>query len=54
MALFRSGHNEYGAQLIDGLSWGLLPIVFWIAIAIIVVHALVSALRPGKNRNGDR
>ncbi|MET0292448.1 MAG: hypothetical protein ABW136_08790 [Steroidobacteraceae bacterium] len=54
MSLFRDGHDAYGAPLIDGLSWGLLPIVFWTAVVIIVLHAIVSALTAGKRRNEER
>ena len=44
MDIFRRGHDAYGAPIVDGLSWDLLPVVFWAAIAIAVVHAVFKAL----------
>ena len=52
MNIFRMGHDEYGKVLTDGLSWELLPVVFWAAVAVIVVHLIVSAL-SGKRRKGE-
>jgi hypothetical protein len=53
MEIFRSGHDEYGRILTNGLSWDLLPIAFWAAVVIIVGHLLVSALTSGKRRKGE-
>jgi len=53
MSIFRMGHDTYGKVVTDGLSWDLLPIVFWAAVAIIVVHAIVYALTSGKRRKGE-
>jgi hypothetical protein len=52
MSIFRMGHDAYGKVLTDGLSWDLLPIVFWAAVAIIVVHAVVYAMTSGKRGMG--
>jgi hypothetical protein len=48
MEIFRMGHDTYGQEVINGLSWGLLPVVFWAAVAIICVHLVVRAVSRGK------
>jgi hypothetical protein len=53
MEIFRSGHDEYGRILTNGLSWDLLPIAFWAAVVIIVGHLIVSAFTSGKRRKGE-
>jgi len=52
MNIFRMGHDEFGRVTTDGLSWDLLPVVFWAAVVIIVAHAIIHALTAGKRRNG--
>jgi hypothetical protein len=54
MSFFRHGHDAYGQPLVDGLSWDLLPVVFWTAVVIIVLHAIVSALTSGRRRKEER
>lgn len=51
MEIFRKGHDAYGAAIVDGLSWDLLPVVFWAAVAIMVVHAIAAALT--RRKRGD-
>ena len=51
MSIFRMGHDPYGRVLTDGLSWDLLPVVFWAAVVIIVGHAIVYAMTSGRRRN---
>jgi len=51
MNIFRMGHDTYGRVVTDGLSWDLLPVVFWAAVVIIVGHAVVYAMTSGR-RNG--
>ena len=53
MDIFRTGHDEFGRVLTDGLSWDLLPVAFWAAVVIIVGHLVVSALTSGKRRKGE-
>jgi hypothetical protein len=47
--LLRHGHDTFGAPVIDGASWDLLPVAFWAGIAVIVVHLVWRAVRrrPG-------
>ena len=51
MDIFRMGHDSYGEAMAKGLSLELLPVVFWAAVAIIVVHLVYSALTR-RNRGG--
>jgi hypothetical protein len=53
MEIFRKGHDEYGRVLTDGLSWDLLPVAFWAAVVIILVHLIASALTAGRRRGND-
>ena len=48
MSLFRYGHDSWGAQVVNGASWDLLPVAFWAGIAVIVVHLVYRALRGSR------
>jgi hypothetical protein len=48
MSLLRYGHDAYGATVLNGASWDLLPVAFWAGVAVIVVHLIWRALRRGK------
>jgi hypothetical protein len=43
--ILRYSHDAYGQAKLDGISWDLLPIFFWGALAIIVLHLVISAAR---------
>ena len=45
MNLFRYGHDSYGATLVDGASWDLLPVAFWAGVAVIVGHLIWRAMK---------
>jgi hypothetical protein len=47
MSLLRFGHDAYGAQVVNGASWDLLPVAFWAGVAVIVAHLIYRALRRG-------
>jgi len=47
MNLLRYGHDAWGAPVVNGVSWDLLPVAFWAGIAVIVVHLIYRALRRG-------
>lgn len=53
MSIFRMGHDEWGRVTVDGLSWDLLTLAFWGAVAVIVAHAIVYALTAGRRRRRD-
>jgi hypothetical protein len=44
MNIFRYGHDSYGERVLNGVSWDLLPVVFWAGVAVIVVHLVWRAL----------
>lgn len=50
MSLFRYGHDSWGAPVVNGASWDLLPVAFWAGIAVIVVHLIYRALQRGSRR----
>lgn len=45
MELFRLGTDVWGREVVQGVSWDLLPVFFWAGVLFICVHALLSALR---------
>ena len=50
MSLFRVSTDVYGQETLKGLSWDLLWPFFGVAVAIIVIHLVVSWLRPSGRR----
>ena len=52
MSLLRFGHDAYGAQVLNGVSWDLLPVAFWAGVAVIVVHLIWRVLRRGRGIKG--
>ena len=54
MNLLRFGHDTYGAKIVDGASWDLLPVAFWAGVAVILVHLVWRALRrPPGGKSGS-
>jgi len=45
MNLLRYGHDSYGAEVVNGASWDLLPVAFWSGVAVIVVHLVWRAIK---------
>ncbi len=45
MNLLRYGHDSYGAEVVNGASWDLLPVAFWAGVAVIVVHLIWRAIK---------
>jgi len=45
--LLRYGHDAYGASVLNGVSWDLLPVAFWAGVAVIVGHLIWRAVRRG-------
>lgn len=56
MEILRYGHDAWGEAVVNGLSWGLLPVAAAAGVAVIVIHfiyrALSRALRPRPDRAG--
>jgi hypothetical protein len=48
--LFRVSTDVYGRETLKGLSWDLLWVFFGTAAAIIVIHLVLSALRPSRRK----
>ena len=54
MELLREGHDTYGTPVTNGVSWDLLPVVFWAGIAVIVAHLVWRAInRRSARHSGD-
>jgi hypothetical protein len=45
MELLRTTRNAWGQETLEGISWDLLPVAFWLGIAVIVGHLVWRALR---------
>jgi hypothetical protein len=54
MQVLRYGHDSFGAAVMNGVSWDLLPIAFWAGIAVIVGHLIYRAVSgTGRKRGGQ-
>ncbi len=53
MSIFRMGHDEWGRQLVNGLSWNLLPVAFWAGVAVIMGHLVVRTLAARRRRRRE-
>ena len=45
MELFRITRNAWGQETLEGVSWDLLPVAFWLGVAFIAGHLIWRALR---------
>jgi len=56
MEILRYGHDAWGQVIVNGLSWGLLPLVAGAGVAVIVVHLIIRAVgrRSGKSPQPTR
>jgi hypothetical protein len=52
MDILRYGHDSFGAPVVNGVSWDLLPVAFWAGVAVIVAHLVYRALSRGRARKG--
>lgn len=44
MDILRYGHDSFGAQVINGASWDLLPVAFGAGVLVIVAHLIYRAI----------
>jgi len=44
MDILRYGHDAWGAVVVNGLSWGLLPVAAGAGVAVIVIHLVYRAI----------
>ncbi len=54
MDILRYGHDAWGQVIVNGLSWGLLPIVAGAGVAVIVVHLISRAFGRTSGNQSDR
>jgi hypothetical protein len=53
MDILRYGHDAWGQVVVNGLSWGLLPVVVGAGAAVIVVHLVIRAFtKPASHEPG--
>ncbi len=45
MEFFRITRNAWGQETLEGISWDLLPVAFWLGVAIIAGHLVWRATR---------
>lgn len=50
MELFRVSRDIYGREVLQGMSWDLLPVFFGLGCALIVGHALCRMLLTPKKK----
>ena len=43
MEILRHGHDAWGQDVVNGLSWGLLDVAVGVGIAVIVIHFIFRA-----------
>lgn len=52
MELFRVSRNVWGQEILQGMSWDLLPVFFGLGAAFIVGHMLYRwLLAPNKSKS---
>jgi hypothetical protein len=47
--LLRYSHDVYGQTKLEGVSWDLLPIFFYGALILIVLHLIYAAVSRRKH-----
>ena len=52
MDMLRYGHDSFGAQVVKGVSWDLLPVAFWAGVAVIVAHLIYRVFARRRARSG--
>lgn len=50
MEILRYGHDAWGQVVVNGLSWGLLPVAVGAGAAVIVVHLVIRAFTRSAGR----
>ncbi|HEY5666838.1 MAG TPA: hypothetical protein VIV64_08965 [Gammaproteobacteria bacterium] len=40
MEILRFGRDVYGREVLEGVSWELIPVFFGLGLAVIVIHAV--------------
>jgi len=54
MEVFRITRNAWGQETLEGISWELLPVAFWLGVAFIVGHLIWRAVRRRGTRHGGQ
>jgi hypothetical protein len=50
MELFRFGRDVYGREVLQGMSWDLIPVFVGLGVAVIVLHASYRWLFAPKSK----
>ena len=50
MEVFRVSRDVWGQEILQGLSWDLLPLFFGLGVALIVCHLLYRWLAAPKEK----
>jgi hypothetical protein len=50
LELIRYSSNAWGQEVVEGVSWDLLPVFFLLGVAFIVIHSLSMWLLARKRR----
>lgn len=52
MDFLRYGHDSFGAEVVNGVSWDLLPVAIGVAVLVIVVHLFYRTFIKRSPRQG--
>ncbi|MEO8315389.1 MAG: hypothetical protein ABI645_11395 [Pseudomonadota bacterium] len=52
MDLLRYGHDSFGAQVVNGVSWDLLPVAFGAGVLVVLVHLFYRTFVRRSPRQG--
>ena len=50
MEVLRHSSNAWGQEVLEGISWDLIPVFFGIAVVVMVAHAVFMRFFNRKNR----
>ena len=50
MEVLRYSSNAWGQEVLEGISWDLIPVFFGVAVVVMVGHALFMRFVSRKNR----
>jgi hypothetical protein len=43
LEILRFGRDVYGREVLEGVSWELIPVFFGLGLAVIVIHAVYDS-----------
>jgi hypothetical protein len=53
MHILRYGEDSFGEQVVNGVSWDLLPVAFWAGVAVIALHLVYRVFSRRRTGKGE-